>query len=60
MPIAMTAEPLPRVARPEYLIKVLNRAGALGDARVGDVVVESEEAEKLWGFRPSMRFTRRH
>jgi hypothetical protein len=56
----MTAEPLPRAARPEYLTKVLNRAGALGDARVGDVVVESEEAEKLWGFRPSMRFTRRH
>jgi hypothetical protein len=40
----MTSEPLPRAVRPEYLTEALRRAGALGDGRVVNVVVQSSKA----------------
>jgi len=43
----MTAEPLPRAARPEYLTEALQRRGVLSDSRVCDVVVESSRATIL-------------
>ena len=43
----MTAESLPRAARPEYLTEALNRRGVLGGGRVCEVVVESSRATIL-------------
>jgi hypothetical protein len=43
----MTAEPLPRATRPEYLTEALKRRGVLSDSRVCDVVVESSRTTIL-------------